>query len=87
MSTWKGRYLKLVESINEVSDLVVNVGDQLLDLSLGVEDLDGLGVGVVADSEWSWNGRGMVADWSRIGREMVAEWSRNGREMVASPSS
>ena len=47
------RYIcsELVEGVDEVSDLVVDVGDQLLDLPLGVQRLDGLGVRVVADTE------------------------------------
>ena len=47
--------LKFVESINEVPDLIIDVGDQLLDLPLGVEDLDRLSVGIVADSKWPGN--------------------------------
>ena len=57
------RYIssELVEGVDEVSDLVVDVGDQLLDLPLGVQRLDGLGVGVVADTERTGNRRRKVA--------------------------
>ena len=57
------RYIcsELVEGVDEVSDLVVDVGDQLLDLPLGVQRLDGLGVGVVADAERTGNSRRKVA--------------------------
>ena len=57
------RYIcsELVEGVDEVSDLVVDVGDQLLDLPLGVQRLDGLGVGVVADTERTRNSRRKVA--------------------------
>ena len=57
------RYIcsELVEGVDEVSDLVVDVGDQLLDLPLGVQRLDGLGVGVVADAERTGNRRRKVA--------------------------
>ena len=57
------RYIcsELVEGVDEVSDLVVDVGDQLLDLPLGVQRLDGLGVGVVADTERTGNSRRKVA--------------------------
>ena len=52
---------EFVEGVDEVSDLVVDVGDQLLDLPLGVQRLDGLGVGVVADTERTGNRRRKVA--------------------------
>ena len=57
------RYIssELVEGVDKVSDLVVDVGDQLLDLPLGVQRLDGLGVGVVADTERTGNRRRKVA--------------------------
>ena len=57
------RYIcsELVEGVDEVSDLVVDVGDQLLDLPLGVQRLDGLGVRVVADTERTRNRRRKVA--------------------------
>ena len=57
------RYIssELVEGVDKVSDLVVDVGDQLLDLPLGVQRLDGLGVGVVADAERTGNRRRKVA--------------------------
>ena len=57
------RYIssELVEGVDKVSDLVVDVGDQLLDLPLGVQRLDGLGVGVVADTERTRNRRRKVA--------------------------
>ena len=57
------RYIssELVEGIDEIPDLVVDVGDQLLDLPLGVQRLDGLGVRVVADTERTGNRRRKVA--------------------------
>merc|ERR1719342_1563718 len=47
--------LKLVESINEVSNFIVNVRYQLLNLSLGIKDFNCLSISVVADPKWSRN--------------------------------
>lgn len=54
------KLLKLGESIAEGPNLAVDIGDQHLDLSLGVEKLDGLRVRVIPNSEWARNGRSEV---------------------------
>ena len=47
--------LEFVEGINQISDFVIDIRNELLDLTLGVKDLDRLCVRVIADSKWPWN--------------------------------
>ena len=46
---------KLVESINESSNLTVDIGDQFLDLTFRIQELYGLCVGVIADTKRPWD--------------------------------
>ena len=48
-------FLEFVEGINQISDFVIDIRNELLDLTLGVKDLDGLCVRVIPDSKWPWN--------------------------------
>ena len=48
-------FLEFVEGIHQISDFVIDIRDELLNLSLGVQDLYGLCVRVITDSKWSWN--------------------------------
>ena len=48
-------FLEFVEGINQISDFVIDIRNELLDLTLGVKDLDRLCVRVIADSKWPWN--------------------------------
>ena len=58
--------LKLVESINECSDLAVDICDEFLDLSLGVQQLYCLCVGVIAHTEWPGNGGSKITKTKMI---------------------
>ena len=48
-------FLEFVEGIHQISDFVIDIRNELLNLSLGVQDLYGLCVRVITDSKWSWN--------------------------------
>ena len=54
--SWIQMSLKLVESINECSDLAVDVCDQFLNLALRVQQLYSLSVGVIPHSKRPWDG-------------------------------
>ena len=45
--------LKLVKCVNKSSDLTIDVCDEILNLQLGVQELNGLSVGVIANSKRS----------------------------------
>ena len=48
--------LEFVKCINKVSNFIVDICDQFLYLSLGIQDLNWLSVGIVTNSKWSGNG-------------------------------
>ena len=54
------QFLEFIEGVDEGPDLAVDVANQFLDLPLGVELLDGLCVGIVADTKRPRNSRGKI---------------------------
>merc|ERR1719189_1554273 len=48
-------FLEFVEGIHQIPDFVIDIRDELLNLTLGVQDLYGLCVRVIPHSEWSWD--------------------------------
>ena len=57
--------LKLTEGITQGSYLRVNVSNQLLDLPLGVQQLDSLSVRVVTHTKWSGDAGGKITENNR----------------------
>ena len=45
-------FLEFVEGINQISDFVIDIRNELLDLTLRVKNLDRLCVRVIPDSKW-----------------------------------